>query len=162
MAGFEDRDAWGPGASRRAPCACRRGAKTEGSVTTTRRWGGKAVNRCRWPYFAIGSKRSMARRLPPGSPALFLPLPWSTREAQPDSSMELGACTSERMPLEAVLCGATLVTSNTSSNCALGKDFALSASSYVHNADELVAAVGHRHPQPAAMAGLRASLFGAS
>ena len=68
---------------------------------------------------------------------------------------------SERMPLEAVLCGATLVTSNTSSNCALGKDFALPASSYVHNADELVAAVGHRHPQPAAMAGLRAS-FGAS
>ena len=97
MAGFEDRDAWGPGASRRAPCACRRGAKTEGSVTTTRRWGGKAVNRCRWPYFAIGSKRSMARRLPPGSPALFLPLPWSTREAHSQTRL----WSSARAPLSA-------------------------------------------------------------
>ena len=64
---------------------------------------------------------------------------------------------SERMPLEAVMCGATLLTANVSGNCALGRDFALPRASIVDNVDELIEALRRPLPAAAAMGALRAS-----
>ena len=70
------------------------------------------------------------------------------------------------MPIEAVLCGATLLTAGADAapapgtNCALGRDFALPASSVVSSVDALVAALRRPPPPAAAMAPLRES-FGA-
>lgn len=73
---------------------------------------------------------------------------------------------SERMPIEAVLCGATLLTASADAdpapgtNCALGRDFALPASSVVSSVDALIGALRRPPPPAAAMAPLRES-FGA-
>ena len=58
---------------------------------------------------------------------------------------------SERLPIEAVLCGARLFTSREENNCALGDDFQLDRASIVNDVKDLSSAIESRLPEMKSM-----------